>query len=255
MATRETTPTKGRFFTEFALEPKREVTLAERTSHHVCVTLRAKAGEYISVFNGKDGEWLAEIQQAHKKHAHVQLITQLRPQTYAPDIMLCFAPVKNEKIDFMLKRATELGVRTIQPILTDHTQVKRMNTERLEANIIEAAQQCGRTDIPTLLPPLAFSALLMHWEPKRTLLHADEYGEGISLKTLLPTLSVGPYAVIIGPEGGFSQSERMQLHAANYVTSFHMGPRILRAETAVLATLATLQPWVGDWEQPPRFQP
>lgn len=228
--------------------------IEEGQAHYLLSTLRLREGEQVMVFNGRDGEWLATAQEIRKKSLSLRVAVQRAGQKYCPDIGLLFAPVKNEKIDFMVKRAVELGVSFLQPVMTRHTIVSRVNLSRLRANAIEAAEQCERMDVPELREPAPLLDMLGSWDTARTLLYCDESGKGAPLKQLLPVLPPQkPCAVLTGPEGGFSREEQERLRSLPFVKAMSLGPRILRAETAALAALANVQAWLGDWEEPPHF--
>lgn len=238
---------KTRLFTSAPLIKGTTISLEPAQANYVLNTLRMKAGDALALFNGTDGEWRARITHAAKRTAEVVLEAQLRPPLPVPDLWLAFAPVKNEKIDYIIKRCTELGVAKFLPVMTARTIVSRVNLERLHANAVEAAEQCERTDVPEIISPQPLEKLLAAWPSARTLLFCDEAGGGARARELLPNLPRGPYGVLIGPEGGFTDAERRVLLGLPFVKSLSLGPRILRAETAALAALATLQPWLGDW--------
>lgn len=243
-----------RLYVMDALTSGTRIAFEESQSHYLGATLRARGGEDIALFNGRDGEWRATLVQAGKRAWAADISEQVKPQAGVPDVWLAFAPVKNEKIDYTVKRATELGVSALLPVMTRHTIVSRINTERLRANIIEAAEQCGRLEVPELHAAVSLEALLSHWPKERLLLHADESGQGKSLPQVLSRVGTGvPAAILIGPEGGFSPEERALLKTLPFVHGFSLGPRILRAETAALAALACVQAHLGDWENPPYF--
>lgn len=231
-------------------------TLEEGPAHYAAHVLRLRAGGEIRLFSGQSGEWRATITAISKKAVEVQLCEQVRKPEASPDIWLCFAPVKNEKIDFLARRATELGVSTLQPVRTRHTVISRINEERLIANMIEASEQCGRLDVPELKPYLPLDVLLTGWDKSRLLFHADESGNARPIHEVLPNCTHGTKAaVIIGPEGGFSREERDMLRLLPYIKPVTLGPRILRAETAALAALAHVQAWLGDGDKKPNFCP
>jgi len=221
-------------------------------SHYLVNVMRAEVGERIAVFNGTGGEWLAEVETLGKKRVTIELKNQIRKQSAAPDIWLVFAPIKN-KTEFVAEKATELGALKILPVVTRHSVVKSINREKLEANIIEAAEQCGRLDIPLLENLQELPYLLSKWPENRTLFYADESGGGVPFKTLLPKFSAGPCAVLVGPEGGFFKEEQRLLSSKSFIAPFTMGPRILRADTASVAALACVQAWLGDWHEKPNF--
>jgi 16S rRNA (uracil1498-N3)-methyltransferase len=229
--------------------------LEGNTAHYLVHVLRLNIGAPLLVFSEAVGEWSAEIASTSKKTAEVVFIRQMRAPEASPDIWLLFAPVKNEKIDFIAKRATELGVSAIQPIQTKRTIVNRVNEERLVANMVEAAEQSERLDVPKLLPFLPLEKVLSNWNQARILFFADESGAGQPIHSVLPTIARGmPAAVIIGPEGGFSKEEHGILRNLPYIKPITLGPRILRAETAALTALAHVQAWIGDGDKLPHFE-
>lgn len=245
---------KTRLFIPDSLHPDAEVTLEDSQAHYLLHTLRAAPGDAVALFNGTDGEWLAVVEEVRKKGLRLRVQSLLSSHKPPPDIWLLFAPVKNEKIDYTVKRAVELGVAELHPVLTRRTVVTRVNLERLQANAVEAAQQCGRMEVPPVHEPLALEKRLGSWPEERTLLYCDESGSGAPLKNLLPALTSRSYALLIGPEGGFAPEEQTILARLPFVRPVSLGPRILRAETAALAALANLQAWVGDWDEKPRFE-
>lgn len=229
------------------------ISLGEKQSHYLSNVMRVREGDVIAVFNGKDGEWQAEIERIDKKNVTLYLKEYRAEQIYSPDLWLAFAPIKS-KTELVVEKATELGVAKIITVIMKYSVVDRVNMEKLMAHAIEAAEQCERRDVPELEECKNLSALLGAWPKDRTLLYGDESGEGAPLKTLLSGLSQGKYGVLVGPEGGFSVDEHRMLKAAPFVKAFGMGPRILRADTAATAALACVQSWLGDWEQKPRFE-
>lgn len=239
---------KTRLFVNEPLAPAVSLELVEGQAHYLIHTLRVRAGDAVALFNGRDGEWQAEVQLVGKRAVQLGVAGKLSPQKPSPDLWLLFAPVKNEKIDYTVKRCTELGVSVLQPVMTQRTIVSRVNMERLQANAVEAAEQSGRTEVPEMREPTPLTTLLGAWPQERILLFCDEGGSGKSLREALPSLKKAPYALLVGPEGGFTENERTMLLSLPFVKALSLGPRILRAETAALAALANVQAWVGDWE-------
>lgn len=228
--------------------------LPQAQAHYAAQVMRGQVGEAVLLFNGQDGEWLAEIAQVSKKSVSLAVLCRLREQKAGPDVWLAFAPIKN-KVDFVVEKAVELGVARLCAVYTRHTVVKSLNLEKVAAYAVEAAEQCERLDVPTLEQFSDLAALLAAWPKDRVLLHADEGGEGQDLKSLLPGLSAGgKYGVLIGPEGGFSREERTLLTIHDGVKAFGLGPRILKADTAIVASLACVQAWLGDWQEKPHFE-
>ncbi len=231
-----------------------EVALGRDQAHWLNTVMRAKAGEEVAVFNGRDGEWRAEIAALTKSGGSLHPAEQLRPQRPEPDLWLLFAPLKKDATDFVVEKATELGVSALGPVFTRHTVAQRVNSERLAANAREAAEQCERLSIPRLLPPESLEKLLADWDPTRRLLYMDETGGGAPIAEVASGLDGQSLAVLVGPEGGFAKSELDALRDLPFATAVGLGPRILRADTAALAALACLQAWCGDWRDRPAFR-
>jgi 16S rRNA (uracil1498-N3)-methyltransferase len=216
--------------------------------------MRRPEGAPLRLFNGRDGEWHASLQTRGKKTAVALVGERIRAQTSEPDVWLCFAPLKRARIDYIAEKATELGAALLQPMLTQHTMVERVNVERLRANAVEAAEQTERLSVPDVRAPVELAHLLAEWPSGRRIMLCDETGGGPPIAQALAALDeaarAAPWAIVIGPEGGFDQSELIALHRMKDVTAVGLGPRILRADTAALAALACWQALVGDWRQP-----
>ena len=209
--------------------------------------LRLKAGDRILVFNGRDGEWSATIEGA-RRAATLRVDSRTRPQTAAADLHYLFAPLKAARLDYMVQKAVEMGAARLQPVLTRHGQVRRVNAARMRANAIEAAEQCGILSIPDIAEPVELTRLLAQREPARWLVFCDEAAElADPLAALGKVPRHAPLAVLIGPEGGFAEDERAALLKGPNVLRLALGPRILRADTAAVAALAVVQAVVGDW--------
>jgi 16S rRNA (uracil1498-N3)-methyltransferase len=210
--------------------------------------LRLAAGDRVLLFNGRDGEWLAEIAARSKRAITVRAREQLRVQEDGPDLVYLFAPLKHARLDYMVQKATELGVARLCPVLTEHTQVQRVNLERMRANAIEAAEQCGVLRVPTVSEPqrLTDSLRLVDAEGRR-LIVCDEAAPVADPIAALADLPPGPLAVLVGPEGGFSPSERQTLRSLPASRAIRLGPRIMRADTAAVAVLALVNAVLGDW--------
>jgi len=222
-------------------------------ANYLLNVLRLTNGDRLLVFNGNDGEWLAEIRATGRKACHLDLVERVREQTNANDLQYLFAPLKHARLDYMVQKAVEMGAGALRPVMTQHTQSNRINLERMEANVIEAAEQCGVISVPKVLEPRPLKELLAGWtksDPSRRLLFCDE-GETTQnpLGELARLAQQGPQplAILIGPEGGFSEEERDLLRQQPFVTPIPLGPRILRADTAAVAALAVVQATVGDW--------
>jgi len=209
--------------------------------------LRRNAGDEILVFNGRDGEWRARITEAGKRRCTLECTGRTRPQIDGPDLHYIFAPLKHARLDYMVQKATELGVAHLQPVLTRRTMTSRVNLERMGANAIEAAEQCGVLRVPTVGEPVKLEALLAHWPRERSLIFCDEAADVASPIAALSQIGAHPLAVIIGPEGGFDGNERELLRAQPFATAISLGPRIMRADTAAVAALALVNATLGDW--------
>ncbi len=214
--------------------------------------LRAKAGDHVLVFNGRDGEWQAQIEGVSKRSLQLRLKQQLRCQQAGPDIDYLFAPLKHARLDYIVQKAAELGVRRLRPVLTQRTNGGRVKLERMQANVIEAAEQCGILHIPEVCAPQKLSNVIAKWDDARALIFCDEGAAQTAPIAALQDVPRGPLGVLIGPEGGFSQEERELLAANPQVTCLSLGPRIMRADTAGVAALALVNAVLGDWQVPPR---
>lgn len=223
------------------------VTLDGPQAHYLANVLRMKAGDAVLLFNGRDGEWRAEITGQRKKALELSLSAQTRQQPPASDFVFAFAPIKAGRLDYLVQKAVEMGAGTIRPVITQHTQLSRIGIERLQANALEAAEQCGILALPRVEEPLGFDAFLSGWDAGRRLIFCDEGEEAQNPLPILSRLSERALGVLIGPEGGFSDDERRQLRALAFVTAIPLGPRILRADTAAVAAMAVIQAAIGDW--------
>lgn len=221
-----------------------EIALPREAAHYVGAVMRAARGERFHVFNRADGEWLVEIVADGKRSVAVRAIERTRPPAPPPDLQLLFAPVKKARTDFIVEKACELGCRAVGPTFTLRTGAERVNADRLEAHMVEAAEQCGLVWVPSLLAPMRLSERLAAWEPERTLYFCDE---ARTAPPLARALTSGPAAILIGPEGGFAPEEAKTLRAAPFVRAASLGPRVLRADTAAVAALTLWQSVVGDW--------
>lgn len=229
------------------LEGGGEVLLGPQQAHRLLHVLRAEVGWSVALFNGRDGEWRAELVEAGKKRARMIVRERLRKQAAVPDLWLVFAPVKRAPLDLVVEKATELGVAALQPVFTRRTVVARLNDERLHAIAVEAAEQCGRLSVPAINPPRPLDDVLAAWPAGRPLVFFDETGAGRPVAEALGAIPRGPAALLIGPEGGFAKTELDGLRSLAFAVAASLGPRILRAETAALAALACYQALRGDW--------
>jgi 16S rRNA (uracil1498-N3)-methyltransferase len=236
-----------RLYVSTPLAARAEVALEARQAHYLVNVLRLKAGDQVLVFNGRDGEWSAAL-TGTKRAAALAVGSQTRPQTTATDLHYLFAPLKSARLDYMVQKAVEMGVSRLVPVITRHGQVSRVNAERMRKNAIEAAEQCGVLVLPEIVPQLPLAHYLGEREPDRYLVFCDEAAEVSDPVAALGTLAPhSPLAVLIGPEGGFAEDERVALLRQSNVVRLALGPRILRADTAAVAVLALVQAVLGDW--------
>ncbi|MGH8519684.1 MAG: 16S rRNA (uracil(1498)-N(3))-methyltransferase, partial [Panacagrimonas sp.] len=211
--------------------------------------LRLKPSDTVLVFNGRDGEWQASLIGTRKRPA-VSVGEQTRPQTVPGDLHYLFAPLKHARLDYMVQKAVELGASRLQPVMTANAQVARVNLDRMRANAIEAAQQCGILTLPDIAAPVAFARMITGWDPARLLVFCDEDADATDPVAALEAArkhAHAPLAVLIGPEGGFAADERDALLKLPNIVRLALGPRILRADTAAVAALALVQAVLGDW--------
>ena len=217
-------------------------------SRYLTQVMRLKAGDALLVFNGADGEWRCVVAEVLKKGVVLRAEDQARPQTTVPDVHLLIAVVKKSALEFAVEKATELGAARIGLVTTRRTQGDRVRMDRLQAIAVESAEQTGRLDVPAIVPPVKLEALLDGWDASRRLMFCDETG-GAAAMTALAEAGAGPWAILIGPEGGFAPEERERLRALPFTTAASLGPRVLRADTAATAALTLWQAAVGDWER------
>jgi 16S rRNA (uracil1498-N3)-methyltransferase len=249
-----------RLFVESDLAANARVTLTADQARYLNQVLRKKPGDPVRLFNGRDGEWATEIAAFGKHEGTLLCRERTRAQRGVPDLHLLFAPVKRARTDFIVEKATELGVALIRPVFTARTNSETVRTDRLRAIAIEAAEQTERLEIPVIGEPAALQKTLENWDPERRLLFADEAGaetaspwggetvRAAPIAQILRDAPHGPWAILIGPEGGFTREERDALRNLAYVTPSSLGPRILRADTAALAALTIWQANLGDWD-------
>jgi 16S rRNA (uracil1498-N3)-methyltransferase len=242
-----------RLYIDAALTSGHTMELDPAQANYLRNVLRLKAGAPLLVFNGRDGEWRATLADRGKRALSLALGEQTRTQTTPLDLHYLFAPLKHARLDYMVQKAVEMGASRLQPVLTRHTQVTRVNLERMQANAIEAAEQCGILTLPEIAPPLSLEHMLAERKPERLLIFCDEDAEVkdplAALAAVRPAAgSAAPLlAVLIGPEGGFAEDERAALLRAPNVVRLALGPRILRADTAAVAALALVAAALGDW--------
>lgn len=251
-SSREAYP-RSRLYVEAALAAAAQIELDRDQSHYLTRVMRLDRGAEVALFNGRDGEWTARIVGTSKRGCTVEVESLRRRQTPAADLWLLFAPVKRQPLDWMVQKATELGVGVLQPVMTQRTVVDRVNLARLRSIVIEAAEQSERLDLPELREPLPLSKALEAWPHQRRLAVCDETGRGTAAAKAFGEAARGPWGVLLGPEGGFAPAELDALRDLAFVTLIGLGPRVLRAETAAVAVLAVWQAMLGDWpEAPPR---
>ncbi|MEO0819187.1 MAG: 16S rRNA (uracil(1498)-N(3))-methyltransferase [Pseudomonadota bacterium] len=234
-----------------------ELALAREQAHYLGTVMRQAAGARVLVFNGRDGEWLAELTEAGRRGGRLRALEQTRAPAEPPDLWLLFAPVKKARTDFIVEKATELGCRRIQPVFTRRTNAERVRPDRLQAHAVEAAEQCGLVFVPEIAEPVALARLLERWDPARRILFCDERAAGFGgAAAALPAAAralgaaaegAGPWAVLTGPEGGFAPEEAERLAAMPEAVAVGLGPRVLRADTAAVAALVLWQSVLGDW--------
>lgn len=227
-----------RLFVDIPFAPGCDVALTPDQVHYLRNVLRLSVGAGVIAFNGRDGEWACELAALGKKSGALVAITQRRGQADGPDCWLLFAPIKSTRTDFLVEKATELGVCRLLPVLTRFTQTTRLKVSRHQAHAIEAAEQCGRLDVPQVFDPRPLAAVIDDWSPERTLLFCDEAGGAPALAVVGCMDPTTPVAILVGPEGGFDDDERALLRACPFVHAISLGPHILRAETAGIVALA-----------------
>ncbi|GMG84696.1 16S rRNA (uracil(1498)-N(3))-methyltransferase [Paralimibaculum aggregatum] len=238
---------KIRLHVDLPLAAEAEVGLAREQAHYLFSVMRLAAGDRVALFNGRDGEWAAEVVSAGKRAGVLACRERLRQQTVLPDLWLLFAPLKKARTDFVAEKACEMGCARLWPVFTQHTNAERVRPDRLRAHAVEAAEQCGLLAVPEVAEPCPLAAALAGWDPARRLLFCDERGGGVPAFAAVQAAGPGPWAVLVGPEGGFSEAEAERLRALPFAHAASLGPRILRADTAAVAALALLQAAAGDW--------
>jgi 16S rRNA (uracil1498-N3)-methyltransferase len=239
-----------RLYLRLPLRAGGRIEVTREQANYLLNVLRMGEGDELLVFNGHDGEWIAKIAEAGRRACVLAFVRENRPQPPASDLHYLFAPLKMARLDYMVQKAVEMGAGALRPVITRHTQVGRVNRERMEANVFEAAEQCGILAVPTVAEPVELKALLDAWpgvEGERRIIFCDEGEAAVNPMNTLAALPRGPIAVLIGPEGGFSDEERHVLRSKSFVTAISLGPRILRADTAAVAALAVVQAALGDW--------
>ena len=237
---------KIRLFVEHPLGAGQPVPLTHDQAHYLFGVMRLGVGAAVLLFNGRDGEWRADVAEAGKRGGNLICVVQTKPLQMPPDLWLLFAPIKKARTDFIVEKAVEMGVARILPVQTQHTHADRIRQDRLQAHAMEAAEQCGATVVPEVAELAGLERVLAGWDNTRQLLWCDEALAGA--ETALAKGARGePWAILIGPEGGFSDREQARLRGMPCVVPLSLGPRILRADTAAVAALTLWQAALGDW--------
>ena len=237
---------KIRLYVEHPLGPGQPVPLSQDQAHYLFGVMRLGVGAAVLLFNGRDGEWRADVAEAGKRGGILVCGAQTKPLRMPPDLWLLFAPIKKARTDFIVEKAVELGVARILPVQTQHTHADRIRHDKLQAHAMEAAEQCGATVVPEVAELTRLEKVLAGWGSARRILWCDEGMAGLPSALVQGTLGQ-PWAILIGPEGGFSDREQVRLRAMPCVVPISLGPRILRADTAAVAALTLWQAALGDW--------
>lgn len=239
----KTTP---RLHLEETLSAGGEITLSREKGHYLTGVLRLSPGDAVRAFNGRDGEWLAYLATVSRKSVSLRCERRVAEAKLPPDIDYVFAPLKHARLDYLVQKATELGARRLRPVITARTVAERVNLDRMRANVVEAAEQCNLVHVPEVLEPEKLEKVLATWEKARSLVYCDEtMVDRNPLKSLKSVQA--PTAVLVGPEGGFTDGEKALLKSQVFVVPISLGPRIMRADTAAIAALTLVQAVAGDW--------
>lgn len=242
---------KSRLFVEASLNEGSSISLDRDQSHYLANVMRVRAGDKVALFNGREGEWAGAVTSVEKRQVVLKITEKVRDQSAEPDLWLVFAPIKKARLDFIAQKATELGVSHMVPLMTRRTIVDRVKTNRMIANAIEAAEQCERLNVPTVADPIKLDKLLGGWPPERKIMFCDEDLSGTPAHTALAAkddkTNSAPWAILIGPEGGFDETERTLIRDHPNCVTVSLGPRILRADTAAMAAISLWQSAIGDW--------
>ena len=243
------TRAKIRLYVDHPLGQGQSVALTREQAHYLFGVMRLGLGDAVALFNGSDGEWRASVIEAGRRSGLLNCDEQSAPQVNPPDLWLLFAPVKKARTDFIVEKAVEMGVSRLCPVQTEFTNSERIRQDRLQAHATEAAEQCGAVFVPPVEALLRLGPLLSDWPKDRRLLFCDETlaGQTASLSALAADDKGAPWAILIGPEGGFSEAERVRLEKLPQSKAIALGPRILRADTAAVAALTLWQATLGDW--------
>lgn len=236
---------KIRLYVDHPLSEGQTVPLSQAQSHYLFGVMRQEAGAFVALFNGVDGEFVAAITRVHKKAGELTVQVKTRELQLPPDVWLMFAPIKKARTDFIVEKAAEMGARRIVPVNTAFTNSERIRQDRLQAHAVEAAEQCGGTYVPEVSDLQRLDKLLDGWDDSRQIMFCDE--ELVGAAEVLGAVDAKKWAILIGPEGGFSEAERARLHTLSFAHPVSLGPRILRADTAAVAALTVWQQHLGDW--------
>ncbi|MDE1991356.1 MAG: 16S rRNA (uracil(1498)-N(3))-methyltransferase [Rhizobiaceae bacterium] len=215
--------------------------------NYLANVLRMEDGAELLIFNGRDGEWKASVSFPSRKRILLTPVEETRPQPAPSDLHYLFAPLKVGRLDYLVQKAVEMGAGLLQPVMTQHVQGKITNLDKIRVNVIEAAEQCGILGIPDVAEPMKLADLLARWPKERRIIYCDEGDAGQNPLPLLVKVQERQLALLVGPEGGFSEEERALLRSLDFVTAIPLGPRILRADTAAVAAMAIIQAAIGDW--------
>ncbi len=236
---------KIRLYVDAPLGAGQSIPLDKDQAHYLFGVMRQALGGHVAVFNGRDGEYLTEITKAGKRAGELTCVEQTKPLQMPPDLWLMFAPIKKARTDFIVEKAAEMGAMRIVPVNTEYTNSDRIRRDRLQAHAVEAAEQCGGTYVPEVADLCRLDRLLADFPEDRQILFADE--SLVGARAAIGAVDADKWAILIGPEGGFSDKERARLRAMPNVTSVSLGPRILRADTAAVAAMTLWQDTKGDW--------
>ena len=240
---------KIRLYVEHPLGAGQSVPLDRDQAHYLFGVMRQGVGAQVLLFNGRDGEWRAEVAEAGKRGGVLRVVEQTRALQMPPDLWVLFAPIKKARTDFIVEKAAEMGAARICPVQTDFTNAERIRQDRLQAHAVEAAEQCGGTFVPEVTALQKLDRVLLGWDPARQIMFCDEALAGATSDALTGDVTgKAPWAILIGPEGGFSETERRRLGAMKNAHPVSLGPRILRADTAVVAAMTLWQKALGDWQ-------
>jgi 16S rRNA (uracil1498-N3)-methyltransferase len=238
---------KIRLYVEHPLGAGQSIPLEKEQAHYLVGVMRQRLGGAVALFNGVDGEWQAEVTEAGKRGGTLTCVVQSKPLQMPPDLWLLFAPIKKARTDFIVEKAAEMGAARILPVGTEYTNSERIRQDRLQAHAVEAAEQCGGTYVPQVDELQKLARLLDSWPAERQLMFCDEAEVGNALQLAAQEHKDAPWAILIGPEGGFSPAERQRLHSLPQSHVVSLGPRILRADTAAVAAMTLWQQALGDW--------